>query len=312
MKLPQRKKPGDPVMSSDWNLLLEALAARTPCPGIGLQFIASSGGFSYSAPPHNGELPKGQPPFSVIAIEKDGSSSYKVTIQEGWVIERRAKTADHPHVKFNMPKYGETALDTIPRPQISMSIYDILWCRYRTDKAGLVTGTPEIIVDSNDKDGIHYWPGDPADEYGGDGDYYVKLFKLVLDDGCPKVIVYQQSDIEHYAQLWTGENVGGGVGIFKKHDEDNNTYQFRTVDGRGGYTGDTPDAGVTEQIKVVTDGDLARVIGNGKKGALWYQGFGYPSSPVKILEWDDGLVPTSGEWLLTQGQEGFTFVEYDP
>jgi hypothetical protein len=309
MRLPLKKKPGDPVLATDWNLLLDAIEARTPRPGYGLQFISSSGGFSYSSPPPAVERDRGQPPFSVIAIEVDGSR-YKVTIKEGWVIDRRPKTADHPHVKFFMPECGGTRLDTRPRPQISMSIYDILWCRYKTDKAGLVTGTPEIIVDSGDKDGVHYWPKDP-EGYGGEGDYYVKLFKLELDDdGFPMVIVYQQSDIEHYAQLWTGENVGGGAGIYKKHDEAENLYKFRSVDGRGSYTGDSPNTGTTAQIKVVTDGDVVRVLGNGKKGSLWYSGFGYPYNPVKILEWNDGLVTTSGNWLLSQGWEGYALVEY--
>ena len=49
MRLPQKKKPGDPVLASDWNLLLEAIAARTPRPGAGLELTSSSGGFAYSA-----------------------------------------------------------------------------------------------------------------------------------------------------------------------------------------------------------------------------------------------------------------------
>ena len=135
--------------------------------------------------------------------------------------------------------------------------------------------------------------------------------KLELDDdGLPKVIVYQQSDIEHYAQLWTGENVGGGAGIYKKHDEAENLYKFRSVDGRGSYTGDSPNTGTTAQIKVVTDGDVVRVLGNGKNGSLWYSGFGYPCNPVKLLEWNEGLVTTSGNWLLSQGWEGYALVEY--
>ena len=190
-----------------------------------------------------------------------------------------------------------------------MSIYDILWCRYRTDKAGLVTGTPEIIVDSSDHDGVHYWPKDP-EGYGGDGDYYVKLFKLELDDdGFPKVIVYQQSDIEHYTQLWTGENTGSGAGIYKKHDEAENLYKFRSVDGRGGYTGDYPNAGVTAQIKAVTDGDVVRVIGNGKKGSrVWKDCDG---NEMMRIEWNDGLVTSSGDEEMEAGCDGYSSNYYN-
>jgi hypothetical protein len=101
MKLPEKKRPGDPVLASDWNMLLDAIAARTPRSGNGLRFIETSGGFSYSLPPPPAGGPRGQAPFSVIAIAKSGGN-HLVTIKEGWVIERRPKTADHPHVKFHM------------------------------------------------------------------------------------------------------------------------------------------------------------------------------------------------------------------
>lgn len=232
MRMPQKKKPGDPVLASDWNLLLEAISARTPCPGNGLEFTSSTGGFSYALPPPKGYSPKGQPPFSVIAIEK-GGSNYLVTIKEGWVIERRPKTADHPHVKFHMPEYGGKSLDAIPRPQLAMAVNDIAWCRFKTDVTGVLTDEkPTIVIDPELKDGVHYWPPDP-ESYGGEGDYYVKLFKLILDDGSPYIIVYQQSDIEHWAQLWHGQNTGYGAGIYKEHDEDENIFKFRSV--RGDY-----------------------------------------------------------------------------
>lgn len=231
MKLPQKKKPGDPVLASDWNMLLEAIAARTPCSGSGLNLSASSGGFAYSVPPPIGQLPKGQPPFSVIAVARDGSS-YLVTMKEGWVIERQPMTGSHPAVVFHMPGYGGTSLDTIPRPQLAMSINDIAWCRYKCGPTGLINYTPEIVVVAADQPGAHYYPADPEGS-GGDGDYYVKLFKLVLDGSSPRVIVYQQSDIGHVAQLWTGENVGTGLGVFKEHDEEENAYKFRTITGPG-------------------------------------------------------------------------------
>ena len=232
MKLPEKKRPGDPVLASDWNMLLEAIAARTPRSGNGLRFIETSGGFSYSLPPPPAEGPRGQAPFSVIAIAKSGGN-HLVTIKEGWVIERRPKTADHPHVKFHMPEYDGDPIDMIPRPQLTMAVNDIAWCRYKTDDRGAVTDEkPEIVIDPELKDGVHYWPPDPAGS-GGNGDYYVKLFKLTLANGSPHIIVYQQSDIEHWAQLWFGQNTGSGGDIFKEHDEATNTFKFRSV--RGDY-----------------------------------------------------------------------------
>jgi hypothetical protein len=232
MKLPDKKKPGDVIKASDWNALIDALAARTPRSGTGLAMSESSGGFAYSLPTPLGQLPKGQPPFSVIAIEKSGNS-YLVTIKEGWVIERQPKTASHPHVKFHMPEYDGDPIDTIPRIRLTMAVNDIAWCRYKTDDRGIVTSEkPTIEIEPDDQNGAHYWPPDPAGS-GGDGDYYVKLFKLTLADGSPYITPYQQSDIEHSAQLWFGQNTGSGGGIFKEHDEATNTFKFRSV--RGDY-----------------------------------------------------------------------------
>ena len=230
-RLPDKKKRGDPVLASDWNDLLDAVAARTPRPGTGLEFTASSGGFAYSAPAASLIPRQSLPPFAVIGIEKDGAN-YKVVVKEGWVIERKPKSGDNPSVEFHMPKSGGDRLDAIPRPEIEMSIGDTLWCKYLTDAAGEITGDPEMIVDAQDQDGSHYQPDDP-EESPQTGTYYVKLFKLEDEDGSPKVTVYQQSDIEHWAQLWTGENVGSGARVYKSHADAENLFKFRTV--RGDY-----------------------------------------------------------------------------
>ena len=210
-------------------MLLEAIAARTPCSGSGLKFTASSGGFSYSLPPFKAGPSGAQPPFSVIGIAAD-ADAYLVTIREGWVIERQPKTGAHPAVRFHMPQYDGTSLNALPRPEIPMSINDTAWCRYRTDETGLIQYTPEIIVSSDDQPGSHYYPADPQGS-GNAGDFYVRLFKLELDGSTPRVTVYQQSDIEHWAQLWTGQNTGTGFGVFKEHDEATNTYKFRSIAG---------------------------------------------------------------------------------
>ena len=256
MRLPQKKKPGDPVMAEDWNLLLDAITARTPRSGNGLKLICSSGGFAYSSSPQM-VTHIAHPPFSVIGIEKAGAS-YKVTMKEGWVIERQPRSDLHPAVIFWMPKAGTVKLDTTPRPQVTMAIGNTAWCRVKTNNQGLITEDPTIVVSSTNHDGIHYYPDDP-DASGQDGDYYVKLFKLEDDAGTPRVRVYQQSDIEHWAQLWTGRNVGTGSRVFKEHTEDENIYKFRSILGIGAISvdenGDTIEVsfgdGVNMNISVV-------------------------------------------------------------
>lgn len=170
-RLPERKKPGDPVLASDWNTLLDAISARTPRPGAGLELIASSGGFAYSQPDSALVPRQPLPPFSVIGIEKE-AGKYKVIIKEGWVIERKPRSGDLPTVKFHMPEYGGNPLNAIPRPKIEMNIGDTLWCKYQTDIMGEISEEPEVIVASDDQDGAHYQPEDP-EESGVDGEYYV-------------------------------------------------------------------------------------------------------------------------------------------
>lgn len=285
MRLPEKKKPGDPVLAADWNLLLEAIAARTPRPGQGLELVAVSGGFAYSRPGNAAHRAQSLPPFGVIGIAKQ-EGDYRVTIKEGWVIERRAKSTDQPTVKFYMPVSGMTKLDTIPRPQITMSVGDTLWCRIRTDPSGDITGTPELQVAADDPSGTHSRPQDP-DASGTNGDYYVKLLKLEDTEGGPTVKVYQQSDIEHWATLWTGENTGGGARVFKTYDDAGNVYRFRSLTGRA----------ASPQVTVSEDGDVIRVTGNGKAGSLVLTG-AY-TSPQPLLEWDDGLMTTNGQVALT-------------
>jgi len=47
MKLPSKKRPGNPILASDWNMLIDAIEARTPRPGIGTELVSTSGGFSF-------------------------------------------------------------------------------------------------------------------------------------------------------------------------------------------------------------------------------------------------------------------------
>lgn len=54
MRLPAKKRPGNPVLAKDWNLLIDALEARTPRPGPGTEIVHSSGGFTFRVRPRAG------------------------------------------------------------------------------------------------------------------------------------------------------------------------------------------------------------------------------------------------------------------
>ena len=78
MRLPEKKRSGNPVLASDWNLLLEAIAARTPRPSPGLELVHSSGGFIYRLRPvaGGGATVPGEPcPFGEIITWVDGEQA---------------------------------------------------------------------------------------------------------------------------------------------------------------------------------------------------------------------------------------------
>jgi len=51
MRIPPKKRPGNPILAKDWNMLIDALEARTPRPGPGTEIVASSGGFTFRVKP---------------------------------------------------------------------------------------------------------------------------------------------------------------------------------------------------------------------------------------------------------------------
>ena len=81
MKLPPKKRPGNPILASDWNAMVDALAARTPRPSAGLELSSNSGGFIYRMKPVAGSSPPPIPdcPFGQIITWKDGEGEEATT-----------------------------------------------------------------------------------------------------------------------------------------------------------------------------------------------------------------------------------------
>ena len=51
MRLPSKKRPGNPILATDWNLLIDALEARTPRPGPGTEIVSTTAGFTFRVKP---------------------------------------------------------------------------------------------------------------------------------------------------------------------------------------------------------------------------------------------------------------------
>jgi hypothetical protein len=229
------------------------------------------------------------PPFAVISLAKAEGDTFDVTIQEGWVIERLPKTGEASAVKFHMPKSGTTDLNADPKPKFTMGDGDILWVNYETDAQGKITGDVTVIVDDTDQPGTHYQPEDPLTS-GTNGDYFVKLLELSVADGTPTVTEYQQSDIEHYAQLVTAEYIDvtgetDGGEVFKEYDRAEGVYKLKRIHHRN----DEDD--IERQIEVVNEEDLIRIQGNEKGGRIHL--YSTDITPFDLLEWKDGLITTN-------------------
>jgi hypothetical protein len=76
MRLPPKKRPGNPILAKDWNLLIDALEARTPRPSHGMELVFSSGGFSYRVHRVAAEVPFVPPcPFGGLVPLKSGEET---------------------------------------------------------------------------------------------------------------------------------------------------------------------------------------------------------------------------------------------
>ena len=105
MRLPPKKRPGNPILASDWNTLIEALEARTPRPSAGLDLISVSGGFAYRVRQMGGgsaTIP-GEP-FAEIITWKDGET--KKTGIRGGVVYAGDKVWNVDHKALNLEASG--------------------------------------------------------------------------------------------------------------------------------------------------------------------------------------------------------------
>ena len=105
MRLPPKKRPGNPILASDWNMLLDALAARTPRPSAGLELVSTSGGFIYRVRTvaAGGSSVQGDP-FAEIITYKDGEVS-KTGIRGG-VVYAGDKVWNVDHRELNLEASG--------------------------------------------------------------------------------------------------------------------------------------------------------------------------------------------------------------
>jgi len=310
-----------------WKQLGEYLKGSQLNAGKGIKIENStSSGSIISAKQPKGIKQSQAPPFSVLSLRKNSSNTYAVQLQEGWVIERKTRydsTVDA--VSFHEVNLAGAAMSTRPRNEVILAHDQYAYVQFWTSAEGFVTSTPAINVASTVPNSTHHQPASGAGS-GAYGNYNVKLFKLTVDNGSPKIIVHQQSDIEH-TRLPTFRNVGGERYIHKDWDGAADRYDFRTlkqhepsgrtygkviVDFVNNELDDQNDAikfsaiaerATDPQINVNDDNSgIITVEGNNVNGTiLWVDCDG---DDTTLLQWKDGLVTSVGEQIITAGCNG--------
>ncbi len=317
-----------------WKQLGEYLKGKQLNAGKGIKIENSTSSGSIISAKQPRDIRQSQaPPFSVLSLRQTTSNTYAVEIQEGWVIQRKTGTGSSVDaVDFHEVYYGNgNAMSVRPRTEIALANNEFVYVHYKTDEEGFIktaeNDRPTLMVASSVPSSVHHQP--PSGEadsstHGADGNYNVKLFKLTIDSGLPKIIVHQQSDIEH-TRLPSFKNVGGQRFIHKDWDGVLDRYLFRTlkqttpsgrtygkviVDAVGTEMAEINDSikfsAIAEklptsnpttnpQINVNDDGaGVITIEGNGVNGSLELRecpvsGGGSPATLV-LLEWEDGLI----------------------
>lgn len=87
MRLPAKKRRGNPILASDWNLLIDALEARTPRQSPGMELVFTSSGFAFRVrKSSSSDATVGTPcPFGEIITWTDGGTP-KIGIRGGIIL----------------------------------------------------------------------------------------------------------------------------------------------------------------------------------------------------------------------------------
>lgn len=229
-----------------WKRLGEYLKGRQIHAGRGITIQDSSSSGTIISAEQVEQIPPTQaPPFSVLAIRRVPESDpaeYKIQMQEGWVIERDTLGGSGTDaIDFHEVSIGAQLMSVRPRAEITVEENNWVYLHYKTDDKGYVKqgetvtvggvtyNLPAVIPYSSTQLSVHHQP--PSGDCGTsiEGSYFIKLFQFVLEDNGPRIVVYQQSDVEH-SKLPNFENVGGERFIHSQRNGASDQYEFKTLE----------------------------------------------------------------------------------
>jgi hypothetical protein len=207
-----------------------------------------------------GEGDSGHSPFSLRDLRVDGAS-YTVQVWPGWIREIVTSGAEGSDGSIlHPPKKDGAELSATPPPEFTMAFEDFLYVTYATDKAGNVKADPlpGFLVSAAEEKSIHYQPVDGDGAGGSDGDYKIRIGRISGTEEEPVWLPFQNSDIEHYHDLFTGKNIGEGAGSYKGRNAADDVYEWRSTKGNFGLLFEVAGDGIQADF-------LAENIGGGNE-----------------------------------------------
>jgi len=241
--LPADVKKGDPVKAEDYNKLLAALRRSIIQPGTGYLRTINKSGTTLRIKQNKEFRPRINPPFSVIEVAKTEAGNYQLQLEPGRVSSANPVAAadGDDGIDYLVPEINGTAMDQKDGdgdfPKFDIDTGQTVYARIRRQSDGVIVGPVLIVAEARDEESAHYFPADP----GNSGTEEIYQYRRILDfdvvNDEVEIKVWRRSDIDLEPYLWTGDNVGTGVDVFKEHDEGNGVYNFYRVNPCYGLKG---------------------------------------------------------------------------
>ncbi len=235
--------------------------------------------------------------FHPIRVWPNNSGGFTIKAQPGFVEEVVPQSGVDCVIHHATLYGGNPHTDDV---EIDIPSGSTLVCVVDQDLTGAVgPHSPRLEVHAAVPESSHWYPTDPEGS-GAAGTMYFKLYKVEKVDGVARITSYHWGPVVVRNDLWTGENLGTGTGIFKEHAEtEGAVYYFRSVEGRYGINDSTSVDGDT----IVLDFDAENVGSPTSGGGEVYKeaGGGNTDVPAEFRRLSEG---PSGRQEVTVTENG--------
>lgn len=240
------------------------------------------------------------------------SGSADVTMEPGALQE--IKILGEPSLELHPFTYSGAA--HLSNTVISVATGQSIWAQWRvSNSTGQVVNAStecEIVVAANSNSTSHWHPDDPEGA-GAEGTVMLPLADISISGNTVTHTRRHDGNPVHYLDLWFMRNVGNSARVAKQYDEDNNTFDFRTLLGTGGITvsenGDTIEISPTQagkdmnltvtQKEYTTNAATSHMIYNREVSNtvhFWRDGAYVGTNPVGVGPGTNTIIETVDNW----------------